>query len=935
MKTPLILSIEHRWSRMKSLTLACVSLGLALCASAHAQSYFDLHDFGGTVVNSSGHSGSDGFDCYSGVSFDSKGNAYGMTSQGGLYKYGLIWEITTTGAYLDLHDFGGTVTNTSGATVADGQFPWESITFDSEGNMYGTTNAGGVFGGGNVWEITTADKYVDLHDFGNDNDGSDPEGPVTVNSSGDLGGTAAYGGAHSFGMIWAIKSGEYYDLHDFGGTIMNAAGSVGQDGTTPMGQVTFDSDGNLYGTASEGGVNGLGAGMVWTISRSTGKYTDLHDFGGTITDTYGKQSTDGMQPQTGVTFDSAGNMYGTCYNGGPNGALDTQAGILWEITASGAYKDIHDFGGDYIFSNGVGGQDGTNPALGPIVIDDNDNLYGTAASGGYYQGGNLWRLSLTTSTYTDLHDFDGAVKTLSGTTTTDGRTPRFAEFDAYGNLYGTTFEGGAHSQGMIWDISSQSVISVKLSPTTVLGGNSSNATVTLSGKSPIGGTVVQISTGAGASAPTTVTVPAGQSIGSFTVTTVAVSADTPATITATLGSSSANATLMIDALLESVTVSGSSVIGGTSLTGTVTLSQKQSANTVITLGSSSSSAYFSGGGQAGAVTVPANSLSAQFTISTKGVSVATPVTITASIGPAMPFSPTANFTIQGLLSFTMSPTSVYGGAETTGTVTLTGPAPTSGAVVSFSSGNACVTVSPTVGIGGNTSFQVFGIQTSPVSQNTQVTVTATLAGISVPATLSVLPPALESITANSQEIVGGTSGTGTVTLTGVASSAGANVTLSSSNTSLLTVQSSVNIAGATYGTFTINTKAVKSLTDVTITAKLGSVTKTYLVIIVPPDLLSYTLTNAIVSSTVVEPVHGTVTLDGPAPAGGVTVTLKSSDTSLVTVPVSVSIAAGSTSATFTVKQKATHVTTTVTLTASEGGSSKTATLTISPERRFL
>jgi hypothetical protein len=183
--------------------------------------------------------------------------------------------------YEDVHDFGGTVKNASGQSGLDGEGPFAGVTFDSSGNMYGTTALGGLNGGGAVWENTAAGKYLVLHSFGGTvknadgstgPDGSYLQGAVTLDSSGNIFGTCTYGGPNNFGLLWEItKSGTYLDLHDFGGTIKNTNGQIGPDGLTPFAAVTFDSLGNMYGTADGGGQ--IYQGMLWEIPKE-GVYTD-------------------------------------------------------------------------------------------------------------------------------------------------------------------------------------------------------------------------------------------------------------------------------------------------------------------------------------------------------------------------------------------------------------------------------------------------------------------------------------------------------------------------------------------------------------------------------------------------------------------------------------------------------------------------------------
>ena len=192
-------------------------------------------------------------------------------------------------------------------------------------------------------------------------------------------------------------------------------------------------------------------------------------------------------------------------------------------------------------------------------------------------------------------------------------------------------------------------------------------------------------------------------------------------------------------------------------------------------------------------------------------------------------------------------------------------------------------------------------------------------------------PTLSSLTLNPTSVIGGAqSSTGTVTLSAPAPAGGAQIVLSSSNTGAASVPSSVTVAaGATSATFTTSTSAVAASTSVTISAAYGGVTQTASLTLTPsqgPTLSSLTLSPSSVtggnSST------GTVTLNGPALAGGVQVTLSSSNTGVATVPSSVTVPAGSTSATFTVNTSTVLFSTSVTISASYGAVSKSATLRV-------
>src|SRR2546425_249316 len=193
------------------------------------------------------------------------------------------------------------------------------------------------------------------------------------------------------------------------------------------------------------------------------------------------------------------------------------------------------------------------------------------------------------------------------------------------------------------------------------------------------------------------------------------------------------------------------------------------------------------------------------------------------------------------------------------------------------------------------------------------------------------PSTLSSLTLSPSSVTGGNSSTGTVMLSVPAPSGDAVVSLSSSDASVATVPSSVTVpAGATTATFTVNTSTVTTSALVTISASYGGVTQTASVTVTPsplPTLSSLTLSPTSVvggaqSST------GTVTLNGPAPAGGAQVLLSSSNTGAATVPSSVTVPAGATSATFTVNTSMVLISTSATISASYNSTTRTASLAV-------
>jgi hypothetical protein len=184
-----------------------------------------------------------------------------------------------------------------------------------------------------------------------------------------------------------------------------------------------------------------------------------------------------------------------------------------------------------------------------------------------------------------------------------------------------------------------------------------------------------------------------------------------------------------------------------------------------------------------------------------------------------------------LSSLSLNPTSVVGGNSSTGTVTLTAPAPSGGFVVNLSSSNTSVaTVPSSVTVPAGATSANFTVSTRAVSSTTSVTITASAGGVSRTATLTVNPSpsvTLQSLTISPTSVWGGSTATGTVTLSGPAPAGGAVVQLRS-NSNRASVPSSITIpAGATSARFTIQTRSTwwPLVETVTITATYSGVSR--------------------------------------------------------------------------------------------------------------
>jgi thermitase len=278
-----------------------------------------------------------------------------------------------------------------------------------------------------------------------------------------------------------------------------------------------------------------------------------------------------------------------------------------------------------------------------------------------------------------------------------------------------------------------------------------------------------------------------------------------------------------NAALVSVSVNPASVTGGTSATGTVTLSAAAPAGgAVVTLASSNTAAAQ----VPASATVPSGLTSATFTVSTQPVAANAAVVLSASYGDATKTtSLTVNTPVPASVAF--NPASVTGGAASTGTVTLTGPAPAGGTVVTLtSSSTAAATVPPSVTVGAGATSASFSAATQAVAGNTNVTVSAACNGGSRSGTLTVKTPVPSSLTLSPATVRGGNSSTGTVTLSGLAPAGGAVVTLATGNSSLAKVPASVTVpAGSNRATFTITTVKVTRTYYVSLSASRAGVVR--------------------------------------------------------------------------------------------------------------
>jgi uncharacterized repeat protein (TIGR03803 family) len=355
---------------------------------------------------------------------------------------------------------------------ADGFHPEASLISDGAGNLYGTTLLGGMgcpgnqYGCGVVFKISPNGgggwKQTVLHSFSGPPDAANPFlAPLIIDKAGNLYGTTEFGGAYNWGAVYELSpvgtSWEVTILYSFTG---------GADGGHPATGLIMDRAGNLYGTTSEylapgnvfelspsgggwrlqviyaaptapgltldaaGNIYGATASTVFELSpngHGGWEPTVLHTFTGTPNDGYSAWGTFGL--------DKAGNLYGTTYVGGTY-----NYGTVYKLSpgASGEWTEqiLHSFNGE----------DGANPVAAGVAFDAAGNIYGTTGLGGSKNKGTVFELATLGSAkyeYAVLWNFNG----------TDGFNPYCTPLlDSAGNLYGTTASGGASNAGVVFKV---------------------------------------------------------------------------------------------------------------------------------------------------------------------------------------------------------------------------------------------------------------------------------------------------------------------------------------------------------------------------------------------------------------------------------------------------------------------------------------------------
>jgi len=315
---------------------------------------------------------------------------------------------------------------------SDGNYPEASLVQGTNGNLYGTTQAGGtnlsncVNGGcGTVFSLTPAGALTTLYDFcarANCDDGTYPFASLLLTENGSFYGTT-YGGGRVKLDCNNDGCGTMFRINPAGNlnTIYNFCSQKCADGAGPEAALVQGADGNLYGTVAYGGGSSDG-GIVFTMDP-TGALTTLYTFCSQ------PSCYDGQLPYAPLVQASDGSFYGTTFGGGLTSNQEPchtdGCGTVFKITRSGTLTTL------YRFCSQPSCTDGTNPSGGLLQASDGA-LYGMAGYGGAHGYGTVFRITR-----------QGKFETLHSFTRSDGETPVAGLIQGTdGNLYGTTAYGG-------------------------------------------------------------------------------------------------------------------------------------------------------------------------------------------------------------------------------------------------------------------------------------------------------------------------------------------------------------------------------------------------------------------------------------------------------------------------------------------------------------
>lgn len=308
----------------------------------------------------------------------------------------------------------------------DGGHPFGGLTEDSGGNFYGTTSLGGV-GYGTVYKLALkgSNWTVDpLYEFSGGSDGSGPQAGVVFGPHGTLYGTTQLGGSAGLGTVFELRPPGAVCravLCYWDESVLHSF-TAGSDGLGPAyATLTFDHAGNIYGTTGDGGEGG--AGIAFELTESAGGWAEsiLKDF---------SLGAGGAYPLGGVIFDASGNLYGSTQEGGDGfGVVYQLVPMLNGFWAENVPLDFDQTNGSYPFGN--------------LIMDPSGNLYGSTGGDGSSGGGTIFELTPSNGQWISsvLYNLSGNEGPVAG-----------LSMDTGGNLYGTTYKDGADNAGMVFKL---------------------------------------------------------------------------------------------------------------------------------------------------------------------------------------------------------------------------------------------------------------------------------------------------------------------------------------------------------------------------------------------------------------------------------------------------------------------------------------------------
>ncbi len=334
-----------------------------------------------------------------GLLLGGNGHLIGVTTGGGAFGHGTVFDLSPGGSETILHDFHD--------GPADGAGPTTPPAIAADGSLYGTTYFGGAHGHGAVYRLQLTGAFSLVHSFSAD-DGASPDSPLLAARDGALYGTTLRGGSHDQGVLYRITmSGAFELLHAFG-----AAGDLRH----PAGPLVQARDGTIYGAGIDGGSEG--AGGVFACSPPGQGSRVLVSL---------RAQTDCGMPMSGVMQTRDGSLVGTGYVGGP-----LNAGCVFAVRPKGGLRVLHHF---------TGGDDGAQPASLPLPAPQGRLLL-TSSLGSTHGQGALLALDVGDGVATLLHAFGPDDVSMPSGGLVQGRD---------GKIYGTAPEGGAHGQGGVFE----------------------------------------------------------------------------------------------------------------------------------------------------------------------------------------------------------------------------------------------------------------------------------------------------------------------------------------------------------------------------------------------------------------------------------------------------------------------------------------------------